>query len=75
MNDPLADEPFSYRMTKDGRIRISCAGRVVTTLVGAAARKLASRLESADARQAQLVMAKATGHFKQGNERRGRDAE
>lgn len=67
--DSLADEPFSYRATKDGRVRIAFRGKVVTTLVGAVARKFTTRVEATDARGAQLVMARATGHFKHGNER------
>ncbi len=71
--DPLGDEPFSYRETKDGRVFISFRGRVVTTLAGASARKFASRVGAASTSEAQLAMAKATGHFKHGNERQGRD--
>ncbi len=67
--NPLDDEPFSYRETKDGRVFIAFRGRVVTTLAGAAARKFVSRVTGADSRQSQLAMAKATGHFKRGTER------
>ena len=67
--DPLADRPFDYRATKDGRVRISFRGKVVTTLAAREAERFLSRTESADARGAQLLMAKATGHFKHGTER------
>ncbi len=73
-NDPLGDEPFSYRETKDGRVFISFRGRVVTTLSGASARKFAGRVGAASSSEAQLAMAKTTGHFKHGNERQGRDS-
>ena len=33
MSGGLDDEPFEYRATKDGRVRIVFRGRVVTTLV------------------------------------------
>ena len=67
--DPLADEPFSYIHTKDGRIRIAYRGRVVTTVAGAAATKLRSRLTAADAGTEQQLLARATGQFRHGNER------
>lgn len=67
--DPLADRPFSHQITKDGRVRISHRGRVVTTLAGKEARQFIIRLETADACQAQHLMARATGNYKRGNER------
>jgi hypothetical protein len=68
-DDPLAHEPFSFRSTKDGRILISFEGRVVTTVAGAAAERLATKLRSADAAGVQQLLARATGNFKRGNER------
>ena len=68
VTDPLAHCPFSYRATKDGRVRIAFEGRVVTTLAGAAAQKFLAKVEGASEQDAQLAMAKATGHFKHGNE-------
>ena len=67
--DLLDDEPFSYRQTKNGLVQISCRGRVVTTLSGRDASRFVGKVESGDRQSAQLVMAKATGHFKHGNER------
>jgi hypothetical protein len=70
----LADEPFDDRVTKAGAVRISYGGRVVTTVSGRAAARLATALvrasSSADpAPRVQLLLAKATGNFKHGNER------
>lgn len=67
--DSLADEPFTFVHSKDGRARISYNGRVVTTLAGETADKISRRLANASSREAQLIMAKATGNFKRGNER------
>lgn len=67
----LDHEPFSYHATRDGVVSIRFHGRTVTTLRGTAAAKFLTRVESGDAAAAQLAMAKATGHFKHGNERRG----
>jgi hypothetical protein len=60
---------FSYRATKDEKVFISWNGRTVTTLSGAKARRFLSEAERADAEGEQLLMARATGNFKRGNER------
>ena len=60
---------FSYRAHKDGTVRIAWGGRVVTTLAGKEAARFLSRVMGSDDTRAQLLMAKATGNFKRGNER------
>ena len=60
---------FSWRSTKDGRVRIWRGGRVVTTLAGHSARRFLRRVDDADEDAAQLEMARATGNYKRGNER------
>ena len=65
----LEEQPFSYRASKDGRVMISSHGKQVTVLAGKDAERFLSRIDGVDAKQSQLIMAKATGHFKQGNER------
>jgi len=58
----LAEEPFTHRVGKDGAVRISWRGRVVTTVAGSAGRRLAARLaDQPSPEQAQLLLAKATG--------------
>lgn len=69
MSPGLDGKPFDYRATKDGRVRISHHGRVVTTLAGEHARRFVARAERADALGRQHLMARATGHYKHGNER------
>ena len=66
----LEDDPFSYRLAKSGTMEISRGGRVVVTLGAEAALRLAAKLDAADERGAQLLLAKATGNYKRGNERR-----
>ncbi|MGH3010440.1 MAG: hypothetical protein ACRDMY_01150 [Gaiellaceae bacterium] len=61
---------FAWQATKDGRVRLSWRGRVVTTLTGARAAQFLRAVEEADEDEAQLLMARATGNFKRGNERR-----
>lgn len=65
----LDDEIFSYRAFKDGRVFIYWHEKHVTTLAGKPAQKFLARIDGLDDKDAQLVMAKATGNFKHGNER------
>lgn len=67
----LAEQPFSYRVTKDGKVMMSWGGRVVKTVAGAAGARLAAQLAAASEDEQQLLLAKATGHFKHGTERSG----
>ncbi len=61
---------FSAVVTGDERVLVSHAGRQVVALSGADARKVIRKLEHAESEDAeQLVLAKATGNFKRGNER------
>lgn len=69
-SDPLGDEPFSYRARADGTIVISYHAAPVTLLRGRAAERFAARIADADAATGQQLMARATGNFKRGNERR-----
>lgn len=61
---------FGWQATKDGRVRITWRGRVVTTLAGAAAARFVRQAEGADEETVQGLLARATGNFKRGNERR-----
>lgn len=63
------EDVFTYRITKDGNVLISWQGRVVTTIARRNAAKLVMLLETADRREVQHLLARATGHFKHGNER------
>ncbi len=60
---------FSWQRTKDGRVRISRDGRVVTTLADRHAEAFMRRVEGAGDEAAQGLMARATGNYKRGNER------
>ncbi len=62
---------FGWQETKDGRVRISRRGRVVTTLSGARAARFRQHAEGADDAELQSLLARSTGNFKRGNERRG----
>jgi hypothetical protein len=61
---------FRAIVTKDERVLVTWEGRTVVTVAGWPGRRLADGLASApdeDARQ--LLLARATGNFKRGNER------
>lgn len=61
---------FTATITRDERVLVSWQGRQVVALSGADARRVITRLEQAGDEEAeQLVLAKATGNFKRGNER------
>jgi hypothetical protein len=58
------DPPFRYRVTKEGAVRISREGRVVTVVAGARARSLADRLRDAGPEEVQQLLARATGDYR-----------
>lgn len=66
----LESDPFDYRITKAGAVIISRGGREVVTVGGASARRLAAQLASSDERGEQLLLARVTGNYRRGNERR-----
>lgn len=65
----LANNPFDYRITHSGEIHVSRGGRTVTVVRGQTAAKLATQLGQ-DPAADQLLLAKATGNYRRGNERR-----
>ncbi|MFJ8063269.1 hypothetical protein ACIQYS_01365 [Psychrobacillus sp. NPDC096426] len=67
----LDEKPFSYQITKDNSVFIEFHGKRVKILKGKEAEKFLERIEDAeDEKEEQLILAKITGNFKRGNERR-----
>lgn len=66
----LEEEPFSFRVNKEGKVFIFWEGRQVLVLRDKAASQFVRQVTGADTQSAQLLMAKATGNFKRGNERK-----
>lgn len=62
-----APSGFDFTRRKNGEIVISHDGRVVTVLRGRDADAFLRKVETGDGQE---VMARATGNFKRGNERR-----
>ncbi len=65
----LDEEPFSYNISKDNKVFIYWNGKQVTILNGKDSDRFLARINNADPKQSQLIMAKVTGNFKRGNEK------
>ena len=63
-------EPFEWRVTADAKVLVSRSGKQIVVVAGARGAKLAAQLETADEEQAQQLLARATGNYKRGNEKR-----
>lgn len=66
----LAEEVFSYRVSKENRVFISWHEKVVMILKGKDSERFLAKIADTELIEAQLIMAKITGNFKHGNERR-----
>ena len=66
----LKEKPFSYRARRDGTVEILWKGRHATALGGALADRFLEAAPTEDDDSLQLLMAKASGNFKRGNERK-----
>lgn len=66
----LQSAPFSFVVRND-RVHISRGGMVVTTLGDRASARFLASIEDAGEDERQQLMARATGNYKRGNERRG----
>jgi len=61
---------FTALVTRDERVMVARDGRTVATLAGPPAERLALALSRArDEEARQLLLARATGNYKRGNER------
>lgn len=69
MTGHVEGTPFSYRTSKDGKVFIAWEGRQVVVLKGERAKTFLQRVTGATEARQQLIMAKATGNFKRGNEK------
>ncbi|MGG4489154.1 hypothetical protein [Metabacillus idriensis] len=67
----LNDEIFSYHITKNQTVLIYWSGKQIKVLKGKTAAKFIANAEKAETeKDIQLLLAKATGNFKRGNEKR-----
>ncbi|MCZ8533113.1 hypothetical protein [Psychrobacillus psychrodurans] len=67
----LEENPFSYKKSKDNTVFIEFHGKRVKILKGKEVEKFLKRIELAgNDKEVQLILAKITGNFKRGNERK-----
>jgi hypothetical protein len=66
----LEEEPFSYSITKDKKVLLSWNGKQVMILKGKDSDKFIAGINTAVGKEKQLIMAKITGNFKHGNEKK-----
>lgn len=66
----LDEEVFTYKINKENKIFIYFKGKQIMILKGSESEKFIRRIKDADNKEAQLLMAKVTGNFKHGNERK-----
>jgi len=67
----MPDDPvFTYKVTKDQRVFIAWHGKQAAVLTGQRAARFLGDADGADESSLQLLMARNTGNFKRGNERR-----
>ncbi len=72
MSKLLKEKPFSYRDRRDGTVAIYWKRQLATTLTGKLAENLLEAAPESSEDELQLLMARATGNFKRGNERKQR---
>lgn len=72
MNEPTTEHDlgFTYRIRKDGDVEILHRGRLASTLRGREAADFLRKAQDESSFDAQQLMARITGNFKRGNERK-----
>ena len=66
----LEESPFSYFISKDRKLHISFHHKEVMVLKDNKANELIRKMDHASDFEIQMLLAKATGNFKHGNERK-----
>lgn len=66
----LQENPFSYKMTKANKIIIFYENRQIMILSEASSMRLHKRMNGKSDFDIQMELAKVTGNFKRGNERK-----
>jgi hypothetical protein len=68
--EKFSEEVFSYKSSKDKKIFIYWYSKQVMILKGKESEKFLARIANTDFQESQLIMAKVTGNFKRGNEKK-----
>ena len=73
MSDRLEENQFTWKQAKDGKILVSWYGKLVRTYSGHKAASILREIENSDSdRDIQYALARVTGNFKRGNEKRNK---
>lgn len=64
------DLGFTYRVRKNGDVEVFHRGRLAATLRGTDAAEFKQEAHDEDSAEAQQLMARVTGNYKHGNERK-----
>ena len=66
----LVEKPFSYKITKSTNMMIYWNNQHIKTLNNADSKRIISKINDKSDHQIQLILAKITGNFKRGNEKK-----
>ena len=66
----LKEQPFTFRQRGDGSVAIFWKGKRVKVLTGKLAENFLAVSSDCSGQELQLLMAKASGNFRRGNEKR-----
>ena len=66
----FSEEVFSYKTSKDNKVFLFWFGKQVMILKGKDSEKFLSKISGVEFQESQLIMAKVTGNFKRGNEKK-----
>ncbi|WP_057762032.1 hypothetical protein [Cytobacillus praedii] len=68
----LSEEPFTYQTTKKGTVAIYYKGKQIKIIKDSEAERLIARIKQVEDNliEVQLLLAKITGNFKRGNEKK-----
>ena len=71
----LSEEPFAYQITKKGTVVIEYEGKQIKIVKDREAERVIAKIKEVADNQTvvQLLLAKITGNFKQGNEKIGKN--
>ena len=69
----FAEDVFTYQIKKDNKVFLFWEGKQVMILKDKKAEGFLRKIDGLERREAQLLMAKITGNFRRGNERKERN--
>jgi hypothetical protein len=68
-NGHLKDSPFDYQITKNNKMILFYENKKIMILGEKESRKIIQKMNNKSEFEIQMILAKATGNFKRGNEK------